>query len=433
MKLNKITLVSFFAALSPALSFANVCGTDYQNFNPLTSGLDFITVHSSETLQPCYMNLGVFINYSRDTLTYTRDVGTGRVGDKANDSMWSSDLNVGMGITNNWDAGISFPAVLKTSVQDAAFASYLEDTGLTEIRLNTKYRFRGDEHGGLAAVATLNLNTIQNNPYTGSNPGPTLGLDFVADTTLNQDWAVGGNIGYRKRNPGAAIAGVPIFPVTDQFTYSAAINRYIKSWDSKLVFEIFGAKPVSPTAGSTERSQSSLETLVGMKTDLKKELSVHYGLGTALQTGTASPAWRAYAGLNWSFGPFCDQTTPVQKNDDKITTYTFKAEILFDFNSDVLHNEGKVALDNLAVKLKEAGYDKITVEGHTDSIGKAAYNLDLSQRRAKTVRDYLLKKHNVEPKKLSSVGYGETRPIADNSNAQGRRANRRVEFVVERK
>lgn len=428
-----ISKLLFLIALFPAVSFANICGTDYQNFNPLTGGLDFITVHSSETLQPCYMNLGVFINYSRDTLTYTKGTANNNIGDKARDEMWSTDLNVGMGITKNWDAGISFPAVIYTDVKDAAFASYFEKPGLTEIRLNTKYRFSGDEHGGFAGVATLNFNTISDNPYTGANPGPTLGLDLVADTTLDEVWAVGANLGYRKRNSGAALAGVPIFPVKDQYTYSAAINRYIKSWDSKLVLEIFGAQPVESTVGSSDRSQSSLETLLGMKMDLKKEVSLHFGAGTALQTGTASPAWRAYAGLNWSFGPYCDPAAIQPFKSDKLTTYTFKAEILFDFDSDVLHEEGKRALDGLAAELKKAGYEKITVAGHTDSIGRDAYNLDLSQRRARTVKDYLVKQHTVDRNKVASIGYGETRPIADNSNAQGRRANRRVEFVVERK
>jgi hypothetical protein len=62
---------------TPEASKANVCGTDYQTFNPTTSGLDFVTVHSSETLQPCYINFGSFLNYSVNTLTYTRSYTDG--------------------------------------------------------------------------------------------------------------------------------------------------------------------------------------------------------------------------------------------------------------------------------------------------------------------------------------------------------------------
>ncbi|HEY4242791.1 MAG TPA: OmpA family protein [Kofleriaceae bacterium] len=71
----------------------------------------------------------------------------------------------------------------------------------------------------------------------------------------------------------------------------------------------------------------------------------------------------------------------------------------------------------------------VTVEGHTDSQGDDAYNMDLSQRRAQAVVDFLVKA-GVPVEKLKPVGYGETRPIADNKTPRGRAANRRVEFKL---
>jgi OOP family OmpA-OmpF porin len=70
------------------------------------------------------------------------------------------------------------------------------------------------------------------------------------------------------------------------------------------------------------------------------------------------------------------------------------------------------------------------VEGHTDSKGTNAYNLSLSQRRAEAVRQVLIDQFKVEPSRLSSVGYGEERPVADNKTEQGRQLNRRVVAVV---
>jgi outer membrane protein OmpA-like peptidoglycan-associated protein len=72
---------------------------------------------------------------------------------------------------------------------------------------------------------------------------------------------------------------------------------------------------------------------------------------------------------------------------------------------------------------------KVRVEGHTDSKGSDAYNIKLSQRRANAVRDYLIA-HGVEADRLVAVGYGETRPVADNGTAEGRARNRRVEFTI---
>ena len=74
----------------------------------------------------------------------------------------------------------------------------------------------------------------------------------------------------------------------------------------------------------------------------------------------------------------------------------------------------------------------VAVEGHTDSDGDARYNESLSQRRAETVRDYLIAR-GVEADRLTALGYGESRPIADNSTATGKAQNRRVVLrVVER-
>ncbi|HVV84170.1 MAG TPA: OmpA family protein [Kofleriaceae bacterium] len=73
---------------------------------------------------------------------------------------------------------------------------------------------------------------------------------------------------------------------------------------------------------------------------------------------------------------------------------------------------------------------KITIEGHTDDRGNDAYNLDLSQRRAESVRRYLITQ-GIAGERLDAVGYGETRPIVPNDSNAHRSANRRVEFKLE--
>ena len=68
--------------------------------------------------------------------------------------------------------------------------------------------------------------------------------------------------------------------------------------------------------------------------------------------------------------------------------------------------------------------------GHTDSQGSASYNLNLSQRRAEAVYGYLVNNLRIRREQLSSIGYGEDRPIASNKNQKGRAQNRRIEFKV---
>ena len=72
----------------------------------------------------------------------------------------------------------------------------------------------------------------------------------------------------------------------------------------------------------------------------------------------------------------------------------------------------------------------IEIEGHTDSIGGAAFNLRLGMRRAETVQRYLYEQHNVPLHKMSVYSYGEERPAAPNDTAQGRAQNRRVVIRV---
>ena len=73
---------------------------------------------------------------------------------------------------------------------------------------------------------------------------------------------------------------------------------------------------------------------------------------------------------------------------------------------------------------------RIKINGHTDSIGDDASNLQLSEARAKAVLEYLVQK-GIAFERLRSEGFGETRPVADNESEEGRRLNRRTEFEVE--
>jgi outer membrane protein OmpA-like peptidoglycan-associated protein len=86
-------------------------------------------------------------------------------------------------------------------------------------------------------------------------------------------------------------------------------------------------------------------------------------------------------------------------------------------------------LNSIASVLKSRPAVKVRIEGHTDSVGSAQVNRSLSERRANSVTNYLIKQ-GIEPDRLEAVGYGPDRPIAANQTLEGRAANRRVEFVI---
>jgi len=109
----------------------------------------------------------------------------------------------------------------------------------------------------------------------------------------------------------------------------------------------------------------------------------------------------------------------------------YSAEVLFDFDSADLRNADIPEVDTYFNNLDRTQISKIVVEGHTDSRGHPDYNVNLSQRRADTVKKYLLSKYSdIQTEKIETVGFGAARPVADNGNYQGRQKNRRVEFVI---
>jgi outer membrane protein OmpA-like peptidoglycan-associated protein len=106
-------------------------------------------------------------------------------------------------------------------------------------------------------------------------------------------------------------------------------------------------------------------------------------------------------------------------------------DVKFDFDQAVVKQGSQADIKSLADFMKQYPQTTTTVEGHTDAIGTDAYNQGLSERRAHAVRDVLVIQHGIAISRVSSVGYGESRPVADNTAESGRAINRRVEAEVE--
>jgi len=103
--------------------------------------------------------------------------------------------------------------------------------------------------------------------------------------------------------------------------------------------------------------------------------------------------------------------------------------ITFDTNRADIKPQFKPVLDQLARSIRQYPGTVVQVEGHTDSTGSASYNQTLSENRAASVRSYLIQQ-GVEANRVLAVGYGMSRPIADNRSAAGRAQNRRVEILI---
>jgi len=164
------------------------------------------------------------------------------------------------------------------------------------------------------------------------------------------------------------------------------------------------------------------------------ESSTYAGWGALIGGGVAA----AYC---WANGTE-EQTVAVVETVEPIPTAEVEPEpvaeavrveldVKFDFDRAEVKSGSYDDIRNLADFMKEYGQTSTVVEGHTDSVGTDAYNQRLSERRANAVRDVLVNQHGRDSSRIEAVGYGESRPVADNATEEGRAINRRVEAEVE--
>lgn len=105
------------------------------------------------------------------------------------------------------------------------------------------------------------------------------------------------------------------------------------------------------------------------------------------------------------------------------------SKVLFETDSEEISSNSRKLISDISRALLSVGLDRVTLEGHTDDQGSAAYNQKLSMRRAETVAEVMLAS-GLQRKDLTLRAMGQSHPIADNNTAQGRSENRRVAIIV---
>lgn len=118
------------------------------------------------------------------------------------------------------------------------------------------------------------------------------------------------------------------------------------------------------------------------------------------------------------------------RREGNLLAITLKGDVSFDSGSDKVNPGLYSEIDRIAQIMIQYPQTRIRVEGHTDSQGKDAYNLNLSQRRAQAVSNLLVQK-GLDASRINVVAFGETQPVATNATPEGRQKNRRVEIKIE--
>jgi len=124
--------------------------------------------------------------------------------------------------------------------------------------------------------------------------------------------------------------------------------------------------------------------------------------------------------------------TRVERVSEDLLLVHFESDVLFAIDSAVLDSRARAALDDASQVLLDYPKTAIVVQGHTDSTGTEEHNQDLSERRARAVASYLIGR-GIDDKRITSIGYGEGQPVADNGTTDGRSLNRRVDLLLKAK
>ena len=152
------------------------------------------------------------------------------------------------------------------------------------------------------------------------------------------------------------------------------------------------------------------------------------------EMSTAAPSTAEMSTVQF---PEVTSSEVVIHQNDEMTVFTLSADVLFDFDKSNIRPDAESALQQLSDAIAERfPNEPLQIHGHTDSKGTDEYNIDLSDRRAASVQQWLSVHANISPSRMTLQGHGEHQPVADNAHADGsdnpmgRQLNRRVEIVV---
>jgi len=155
--------------------------------------------------------------------------------------------------------------------------------------------------------------------------------------------------------------------------------------------------------------------------------------GDVWKNGTRELCWRDNFWTPATGIPGCDGVPVAQAEAPVVaptaTKVVLNADTFFDFDKSTIKPEGRQILDQVASQVNTLNLETLIATGHTDSIGTEQYNQGLSERRANSVKSYLIDK-GVPADRIYAEGKGETQPVATNKTREGRAQNRRVEIEI---
>lgn len=407
-------------------------------FTPANDGGKYLQVQQSSTLQQWRFNVGAMFDYAFQPLEFVDPTGARRSG--IVDDLLMANIGAAVGLTDWWQVGANFPVALWESFynnnQPAATVSKQTLYGkLGDPRFDMKFRLLDIDRYrvGLALVPFVYFPLGKEEYFLGNgmwSPGGTFVVDFdIANRvflSFNAGYRMYSNTRYDANNTDAILddtlelgTGVNV-RINDEWAVLGEINQETVLENSKnALFRNHLQNPVDANVAARWTPQKTA-----------KGLGLTIGGGRGITNGIGTPEFRAFVGVNYRKPAVVELPQPVEVEAVVEEKIVITQKIHFEFDKDVIRDVSYPIVDDVAMLLEaNPQIRKVQIEGHTDSVGSDEYNQKLSDRRANAVRDYLISK-GIEPDRLVAVGFGESKPIADNESVRGRARNRRTEFTV---
>jgi outer membrane protein OmpA-like peptidoglycan-associated protein len=214
--------------------------------------------------------------------------------------------------------------------------------------------------------------------------------------------------------------------VADEIKFSEAERRVATSIESRVT-------PVETRVSTTEtrmtQAEQNAQRLSGQIEELTAVANTAQGGAKAAQ----ETADKALAAANTASEQIVATRESLSNRISSLDDYDVAKTVTINFKvgSAVLSPDAKAALDEIAEQAKSGKGHVIQVAGFASADGNEALNRKLSQRRAEAVMSYLIEKHDISQRRIvTPLGYGEARPVADNTTREGRKENRRVEVSI---
>ena len=261
---------------------------------------------------------------------------------------------------------------------------------------------------------------------------------FSFRSTTSPAGTLDGSINLR----GVSLDAVGIVPFKNKFSGFGRIGLHYTS--TRDEFRSSGAVS-TPTDNFANKKDLNLKVGLGLQYDFTESVGLRgeweryrvndavgnlgdinmYSLGLVVKFG-AKPAPAQKAALPPPKAPVLVVVPVVAKTEQ----YCSILDIQFEINEEEMQREEKEKIAVFATYMNKYPKTTAVIEGHSDDVGSHEENMKLSEKRAQSVVDYLVDAHKIDRSRLKAVGYGETRPIADNSTEEGQRANRRINAVI---